>query len=191
MRQPLASFGAAKQSILTIVSYGFRARASRAPRNDDGRMCRNSEARAPRSRGAIRPRFDLERCPPNKQRAQGRPGARCTRGLVCKIVRRNAHEHTGSAETLRPSPRNGFTTYIALSLATGLSCHHRLTGLDRTRLDASVGASGPHDFAVRVSAVRQRRISVHRIPPHVRDDREPPLSSGETGELIALICPTG
>jgi hypothetical protein len=26
------------------------------------------------------------------------PGARCTRGLVCKIVRRNAHEHTGSAE---------------------------------------------------------------------------------------------
>jgi hypothetical protein len=24
-----------------------------------------------------------------------------------------------------------------------------------------------------------------------RDDREPPLLSGETGELIALICPTG
>jgi hypothetical protein len=24
--------------------------------------------------------------------------------------------------------------------------------------------SGPHDFAVRVSAIRQRRISVHRIP---------------------------
>jgi hypothetical protein len=31
-------------------------------------------------------------------------------------------------------------------------------------LDASVGASGPHDFAVRVSAVRQKRIRVHRIP---------------------------
>jgi hypothetical protein len=31
-------------------------------------------------------------------------------------------------------------------------------------LDASVGASGPHDFAVRVSAVRQKRISVHHIP---------------------------
>src|SRR6201992_783843 len=32
------------------------------------------------------------------------------------------------------------------------------------RLDASVGASGPHDFAVHVSAVRQERLCVHRIP---------------------------
>jgi len=43
------------------------------------------------------------------------PGARCTHGLVCKIVRRNAHEHTGSAEALRHSLRNGFTAYFALS----------------------------------------------------------------------------
>jgi hypothetical protein len=41
--------------------------------------------------------------------------------------------------------------------------------------DASVGASGPHDFAVRLSAVRYRHLRVHRIPPRVRDDREPPL----------------
>ncbi len=54
------------------------------------------------------------------------PGARCTRGLVCKIVRRNAHEHTGSAEALRHSPRNGFTAYAALSPATNSSCHRRL-----------------------------------------------------------------
>jgi hypothetical protein len=31
-------------------------------------------------------------------------------------------------------------------------------------LDASIGASGPHDFAVRISAVRQKRLGVHRIP---------------------------
>jgi hypothetical protein len=42
-------------------------------------------------------------------------------------------------------------------------------------LDASTEASGPHDFAVRVSAVRQRRRRVHRIPSRVRDDRETPL----------------
>ena len=42
-------------------------------------------------------------------------------------------------------------------------------------LDASVGASGPHAFSVRLSAVRYRRIRVHRIPPRVRDDRETPL----------------
>ena len=34
-----------------------------------------------------------------------------------------------------------------------------------------------------------RAISVHRISPHVRDDREPPLLSGETGGFKSLICP--
>jgi hypothetical protein len=52
------------------------------------------------------------------------------------------------------------------------------------KLDASVEASEPHVFAVRFSAVRYRRIHVHRIPPRVRDDREPPLRWDET----AIIC---
>ena len=42
------------------------------------------------------------------------PGARCTRGLVCKMVRRIAREHTGSAEALRHSLRNGLTAYAVL-----------------------------------------------------------------------------
>ena len=41
------------------------------------------------------------------------------------------------------------------------------------------------------AALVSRSLRVHRIPPRVRDDREPPLLSGETGELVALICPTG
>jgi len=61
-----------------------------------------------------------------EERAQGRPGARCTRGLACKIVQKSAHEHTGSAEAVRPSLRNGLTAYGALSPAIGLSCHRRL-----------------------------------------------------------------
>ena len=52
-------------------------------------------------------------------------------------------------------------------------------------LDASVGASGPHVFAVRFHAVRYRRIRVHRIPPRVRDDREPPLCG--TGHSLIFI----
>ena len=70
--------------------------------------------------------------PPQKGRSaiprgtQGRPGARCTRGLVCKWKQQNAHEHTGSAETLRPSLRNGFTAYFVLSPARPeLVCHRR------------------------------------------------------------------
>ena len=53
-------------------------------------------------------------CPSN-WREQGMPDARCTRGLACKRQKENAHEHTGSAEALRHSLRNGFTAYFALS----------------------------------------------------------------------------
>jgi hypothetical protein len=43
-------------------------------------------------------------------------------------------------------------------------------------LDASIAASGPHDFAVRVSAVRLAALSRPSLPaPNVRDDRDTPL----------------
>jgi hypothetical protein len=50
-------------------------------------------------------------------------------------------------------------------------------------LDTSVGVSGPHDFAVRLSAVRQWHFSVHRIPSRVRDDRDTPLEWDETAGI--------
>ena len=61
------------------------------------------------------------------------------------------------------------------------------SGRTSARLNASVEASGPHDFAVRLSAIRQRRIRVHRIPPRVRDDRDTPLLWDETPTDIQLI----
>jgi hypothetical protein len=36
-----------------------------------------------------------------------------------------------------------------------------------------------------------RNFRVHRIPPHVRDDREPPLVRVRRGGLVEMICPTG
>jgi hypothetical protein len=54
------------------------------------------------------------------------------------------------------------TAYFVLSPATGLFCHRRLRNTFR-KLDASVGASGPHDFAVRVDAIRRWHLRVHRI----------------------------
>ena len=59
-----------------------------------------------------------------KERAQGRPDANRTRSLVCenKNTRGSRHRY---AEAFRPSLRNGFTAYSALSLVTGLCCHHR------------------------------------------------------------------
>jgi len=47
--------------------------------------------------------------------------------------------------------------------------------------------SGPHDFAVRLGAVRQERRRVHRIPSRVRDDREAPLEWDETVMDIEVI----
>ena len=105
--------------------------------------------------------------------------------------KKNAHEHTGSAEAIRHSLRNGFTAYNVLSPVIGLSCHRRPEKRASHELDASVEASGPHDFAVRLKAVRQRPLRVHRIPPRVRDDRDPPLSSGETGVVKPVICSAG
>ena len=79
------------------------------------------------------------------------------------------------------------TVSSALSLVTGLVCHHHQRNLFR-QLDASVGASGPHGFAVRdPSAFVSSAIRVHRIPSRVPDDREPPLQWDETATDMQVI----
>ena len=71
-------------------------------------------------------------CVPPKKRGSGEHRVRAapavSRANLCEEC---AHEHTGSAETLRHSPRNGFTAYGALSSATNSSCHRhrRIEGL--------------------------------------------------------------
>ena len=81
-----------------------------------------------------------------------------TRGLVCNVCRRCAHEHTGTAEAVRHSLRNGLTAYAVVSPEPNSS------GLRRCRISGyrnPVGfhkppsawhqprVSGPHGFAVR------------------------------------------
>src|SRR6266851_304343 len=66
----------------------------------------------PHSRGGRRPRFAF--------RVPQTGGSRKCRMRAAPAVSRakgkeNAHEHTGSAEALRHSLRNGFTAYFALS----------------------------------------------------------------------------
>jgi len=92
---------------------------------------------------------------PPLKRAQERPGARCTRGLVRKTACKSAHEHTGSAEAVRPSLRNGFySLFRALPGDRAFLPPSPARCEDHRQLDASVGASGPHDFAVRISVAR-------------------------------------
>jgi hypothetical protein len=89
------------------------------------------------------------------------PGARCTRSLACEVevsTRGSHHEFTG----LNPAfPHTMVLTVSSvLSPVIGLCCHRRLRC---RKLDAGVEASGPHDFAVRVSAIRQKH---QPRPPH-------------------------
>jgi hypothetical protein len=89
---------------------------------------------------------------------------------------KRAHEHTGTGGASRPSLRNGFTAYFVLSPANGsfatvapekLSLLPDLMPAPRHQdHTTSPYASGAHVC---------RAISVHRIPPRVRDVRERPL----------------
>jgi hypothetical protein len=59
-----------------------------------------------------------------------------------------------------------------------------------SRVDASVGASGPHDFAVRNTRIRLVRCCVHRIfRPTFCDDRETPLMRAEDARKNARDLP--
>src|SRR2546421_9570881 len=102
---------------------------------------------------------------PSKQRAQGMPGARCTRGLVCQKCALRRTRAYRAAETLRHPLRNGFTAYFVLSPVERACCHRRRRDTSR-RLSASIAAPGPHDFAVRSRpdfAKRLRRATTIRL----------------------------
>jgi hypothetical protein len=91
----------------------------------------------------MRPSFARKIRGSSKQRAQGKPDARCTRGPMGKLHKQNAHEHTGPANgsrerapddrlrAIRLSLRNGFNGCFVLFPAIGLSCHRRQRRLHR------------------------------------------------------------
>src|SRR5947207_1891503 len=143
---------------------------------------------SPRSRGAMRPRFCKNVRPSENQRAQGMPGAQCARSLVCKIKQAYEHSHHGHTGTTRHSPRNGFTAYFALSSVTTL--FDTVACASSHRLDANDWGVGTTRLRrTQADRVRLARCRVHRIPPRVDDDREPPLHWDETVRISELICP--
>src|ERR1700722_1011131 len=78
------------------------------------------------------------------------PGARSARGLACSKKTRELVT-TVTPETPGIPRAMVLTVSFALSPVTGLVCHrHRQSCF--CQLDTSVGASGPHDFAVRKPA---------------------------------------
>ncbi len=95
------------------------------------------------------------------------PGARCTRSLVCKVL--VAHECSHHRSTGSPGipARDGFNGFLrALPGDRALlppssadkACLHPVGPTCLRELDASVEASGPHDFAVRNNIARQHAV---------------------------------
>jgi hypothetical protein len=170
---------------------------------------------------AISPRIPREFCfelPSLEKRGSGECRMHAAPAVSCaKVVRRNAHEHTGSAEALRHSLRNGFTAYAVLSPATNSSCHRRCRldgGIGSGRVDLATGSLAPATGArtTRFCRTHQRRSSCAPVDrsretrpatpfradaaastashPNVRDDGQRPSLKDRTARLLELICPT-
>src|SRR6202140_5768983 len=128
------------------------------------------------------------------KRAWGMPGAQCPRSLVCAVVVQDAHEY--SLRSHRKSPgipaRNGFNGFVR-SLP-GDRAFLSPSSLRSLLLKNLTPASRRQDHTILPSAsgaVRQKRRRGHRIPPRVRDDREPPLCVGRDDADIELIWSFG
>jgi hypothetical protein len=136
----------------------------------------------------------------SKMRAQGMPGARRTRSLAWgKNKNHTSIVTTVTAGFTRHPLRNGFNGFLRALLGDRACLPPSPPRSFASReLDASVGASGPHDFAVRTRLRQRLRRRLTASPPklwrrrkarvrpsralrpshpvpNVRDDRETPL----------------
>jgi hypothetical protein len=143
---------ATKQSILSL--FARQDGLLRCARNDGKTQIRDPAAQSARVL-PVNPAL-------SNQRAQGMPGARCARGRVCDGRKQKAHASVRSHRHHPAFPARWFTAYFVLSPVIGLFCHRR-SASNLAKLNASVEASGPHDFAVRLKRPRQKH---HPRPPH-------------------------
>ena len=143
-----------------------------------------------RSRGAFRPSFSSSLALSN-QRAQGKPGADCTRGLVCQT---HSNRRTRAYRFSRNSPAFPaqwfYGLYRALPgeracLPPSLADHSTSLAPASRRQDHTTSP-----YALAFSSGVKKRLTPKR-PPHSgpthRDDRETPLGWAGMGEVIIPI----
>ena len=127
-------------------------------------------------------------------------------------IKKHGGRTTGEPEQRRLSLRSGFTAYFVLSPVTGLCLSPSPPrSLLLEGLNASIGAPGPHDFAVRGACARlSRAVASTASRRNVGDVRNAPLigrdgrikltdlPDDESGiflreglDRFLLICPSG
>ena len=143
------------------------------------------------SRDSIRPSF-ANSFAPKFRGTRGRPGARCTRGLMCNnkqkthMSKQVQRKHSGLPRAMvyglfSCSPRRDHSLLVTVA-------PKRREPLKN--LTPAIGASGPHDFTVRLGAVRPRpkRATPPRPPhplPNVQDDHDTSPLRGPGRERIS------
>ena len=100
-----------EECVIHLVSTGTQRGMGPCVRRDDIDVFFDSTVKQrddtlPRSRGAMRPRFAVNFSHPRDKRAQGKPDARCTRGLVCEVVLESCTRAYRAAEAIRLSLRD-------------------------------------------------------------------------------------
>ena len=110
-----------------------------------------------------------------EMRAQGRPGARCTRGLVCNCAQKMRTRAYRYRRSIPAFPAQWLYGLLRALPGERLFCHRRLR--EASPLSGLMPAprhqdhtTSPYARATHVS----RSSCVHRIPPRVRDVRERP-----------------
>ena len=154
-----ARSGATKQSSFLVAAQ--EAGLLRFARNDGGSIsARSRDSFSPGSCQFVVPLL------PRGRRESRAPTAPAAWGQRKTSPPDSHHEFSQSH---RLSPRNGVTVSFVLSPVSGVFCHRCRTRYETGRIDATVAAPGPHDFAVRCLRSRPALFTpdascVHRIP---------------------------
>ena len=178
-----ARSGATKQSSFLVAAQ--EAGLLRFARNDGGSIsARSRDSFSPGSCQFVVPLL------PRGRRESRAPTAPAAWGQRKTSPPDSHHEFSQSH---RLSPRNGFTVCFVLSPVSGVDCHRCLRDTSR-KIDATVAAPGPHDFAVRCLrfARRYSRLTPQRPShpgPTYRDDHDASLWAGRGERTSASDLP--
>jgi hypothetical protein len=142
------------------------------------------------SRGAMRPSF-AKHCP-SKTRGRREDRVRAAPAVSrANAHSKNAHEHTGSAETLRPSLRSGFNGFLRALLGEPGFLATVISGSLPANLTPASGCQD-HTTSPSAASIVVRCANAHPTqlrPPHpvpnVHDDREAPLLWARDGVKCA------
>jgi len=110
------------------------------------------------------------------------------------VSRANAHKQTHTSIQVQRK-HSGLPCAVVYGLLRALpgdrlSCHRRFAGMNLRNLTPAPGRQDHTTSPSAQATLVSRGFRVHRIPPHVRDDREPPLVRVRRDELVEMICPT-